>query len=387
MAVAFSSTPPGMTPPLTVDNDENHSGLITIILSFAMFLVLGSLGIRVYSAYARHARGMDDFFFALIVVVALGQISALFVSVHLGWGQAARLISAKDELKKAVYSADILYVTTLWLSKVSTSVFYRTITMRNSQWMIHGLIGVIAFWGPVSMYTTPFTALYIASKPTDQTNNRILISVRCGNDPWNDIDNHCQVFFPRWQAITALDVVLEMALFLYPIRVIPKLHTSLGKKVVVVLILSCRVILIPVAAVHLYYIHRQVGSSDPTLEGTGATLVAEVHVALSIVVLIAPLMKPFIAAYVDANGLAYTDDASKSLSPHNSRIKAIKGMFYSKGRDPYLWIEDDSLPSRSLGPENHIMKSVQISVDRQTLEIPERSVGRSDGSGVPLNIH
>ncbi|KAJ5801970.1 uncharacterized protein N7503_004420 [Penicillium pulvis] len=368
MAVAFPSTPPGMTPPLTVDDYENHSGLITIILSFAMFLVLGSCGIRVYSAYARHAGGMDDIFFAFIVVVALGQISAGFVSVHLGWGQAAKLISLDDGLKKVVYAADILYVTILGMSKASTAVFYRTITMRSSQWMIHGLIGVIALWGPVAI---------------------ILISVRCGNDPWNDIDNHCPVIFTRWQVITALDVFLEVSLFLYPIRVIPKLQTSLGKKVVVVLILSCRVMLIPVAAVHLYYIHRQVESLDPTLEGTGATLVAEIHVALSTVVLIAPLMKPFIAAYVDENGLAYTDDASKSLSHPSSRIKTIKKFFSSKARDPYLWTEDEPLPARNPGPENHIMKSVHISVDRRTLELPERCAAPSpsDGSGVPLNIH
>lgn len=68
MAVAFPSTPPGLTPPLTENNDENHSGLIAIIMSFAMFLVLGSLGIRIYSAYARRARGIDDRFFAFIVV-------------------------------------------------------------------------------------------------------------------------------------------------------------------------------------------------------------------------------------------------------------------------------------------------------------------------------
>ncbi|KAJ6006821.1 hypothetical protein N7451_004765 [Penicillium sp. IBT 35674x] len=143
--------------------------------------------------------------------------------------------------------------------------------------------------------------------------------------------------------------------------------------------------LIPVAAVHLYYIHRQVESSDPTFEGTGATLMAEIHVALGIVMPIAPLMKPFIAAYVDENGLVYTGDASKSLS----RIKTIKRMFSSEARDPYLWTDNDSLPTRTLGPENHIMKSVQISVDRRTLELPEECAASSpsDGSGVSLNIH
>ncbi|KAJ5937610.1 hypothetical protein N7454_003952 [Penicillium verhagenii] len=382
MAVAIPPTPPGMIPPLTVDNDENHSGLITIIVSFAMFLVLGSLGIRVYSAYTRRARGSDDIFFTFIVIIALVQISAVFVSVHLGWGQAAKLILPNNGLKKALYSADILYVAILGLSKGSTAAFYRTITMRNSQWMIHGLLGVIMLWGPVAM---------------------------CGCDPWNDINDDCPSFvsfrvrakysyrdnadsggqFSRWQTITAFDIILEVALFLYPMRVIPKLHTSLDKKVVVVLILSCRAILIPVAAMHLHYIHVQAESSSPTLDGTVATLVAEIHVALSIVVLIAPLMKPFIAAYVDENGLAYTDDVSKSRSPPSSRTRTIKAMLSSKTRDPYLWAEDNSSRLGTLGPENQIMKSVQISVDRQKLELPERCAcsSQNEDSGVPLVIH
>ncbi|KAJ6006822.1 hypothetical protein N7451_004766 [Penicillium sp. IBT 35674x] len=215
MAVAFPSTP-GMTPPLTVDNYENYSGLLTTILSFAMFLVLGSWSIRAYSAYARHARGIDDGFFAFIALVALGQISAASVSIHLSWGQAAKLISLDDESKRAVYSADILYVTILGVSKASTAVFYRTITMRSSQWIIHGLIVVIVSWGPFLCGANSLTS------------NRIY-------------NANSEFQFSRWQVITALDVILEMALFLYPIRVIPKLQTSLGKKVVVVFILSCRV--------------------------------------------------------------------------------------------------------------------------------------------------
>lgn len=48
--------------------------------------------------------------------------------------------------------------------------------------------------------------------------------------------------FPRWQAITAIDIVLEIMLVLYPVRVISRLQTSLNKKFIVLVILSCRVV-------------------------------------------------------------------------------------------------------------------------------------------------
>lgn len=57
-----------MSPPLTVDTETNHNGVITVIASFSLFLVLGSLGIRVHSAYSRKVRQLDDLTFAATVV-------------------------------------------------------------------------------------------------------------------------------------------------------------------------------------------------------------------------------------------------------------------------------------------------------------------------------
>jgi hypothetical protein len=106
---------------------------------------------------------------------------------------------------------------------------------------------------------------------------------------------------------------------------------------------------------------QQINSTDPTLDGSYATVVAELHVALSVVVLTAPLMKPFIAAYVDENGLAYTDDASNSrtnpkLTPQSDR---------SDGTDPVSRTGDPP-------PRNFIMKSIQVSVDREVMELSQR---------------
>ncbi|KAJ5592034.1 uncharacterized protein N7459_002403 [Penicillium hispanicum] len=357
MAAALPSPtmPAGFTPPLTVDNSINHNGLIAVLTAFSMFLVLGSLGIRVYSAYNRRARQLDDdWCFGLTVVFALAQTCVVSASIHLGWGKTDALITAKSPMDKTVYCADLLYVSVMVCSKASTAIFYRTVTLRSFQWMTYALLAVIVLWGPAAV---------------------IMLAVRCTSSPWDNVDKKCDILFARWQTITAIDIVLEAALILYPVQAIPRLQTSLSKKVVVVLILSCRVVLIPVSAVHLYYMNRQIQSSDPSLEGTIATVVAEIHVALSVMVLITPLMKPFIAAYVDENGLAYTDEASNSRSSHSSRSRTMKGVF--KPRDPYASTEEEPLSyQQALAAENRIMKSVQISVAREALELSERGKRR-----------
>lgn len=65
-AMSTSTLPPGFSPPLAVDNSVDHSGSIVLLTAFSLFLVLGSLGIRVYSAYNRRAhQRVDDWCFGL----------------------------------------------------------------------------------------------------------------------------------------------------------------------------------------------------------------------------------------------------------------------------------------------------------------------------------
>lgn len=136
------------------------------------------------------------------------------LAVHFGWGKTSSLIETKDQMEKvrdsnhncsepfevddtqAAYSADALYVTTLVLSKISTSVFYRTITGRSSQWILHVLLVIIALWGPAAL---------------------ILSTVRCSSSPWQDINHECKILVRdglcccRTRHSYSLDLVSPMA--------------------------------------------------------------------------------------------------------------------------------------------------------------------------------
>ncbi|KAJ5189995.1 hypothetical protein N7491_007964, partial [Penicillium cf. griseofulvum] len=90
-----SSAQSGLTPPLTVNTELNHNGVITFIASVSLFLILGSLVIRVYSARSRKSRQLDDLTFAA-TILALGQISAVFVQIHFGSRRSKVLIADED---------------------------------------------------------------------------------------------------------------------------------------------------------------------------------------------------------------------------------------------------------------------------------------------------
>ncbi|KAF7593017.1 hypothetical protein BBP40_012104 [Aspergillus hancockii] len=249
MDARSGTLPPGIAPPLAEDNDHNHSGLIVVITSLALFLILASLSARIFAASKRGMVLKDDY----ILVAAV---------------------------------------------------------------------------------------------------------------------------LPRWQAICAVDIVLEILILAYPARTIYNVQIPLPKKLIVFSILSSRVILIPLSAVHLYFVHKQIHSSNATLIGTYATTVAEIHVGLSVVVLTVSSLKMFVAAYEDEHGLAYTEDSSKSQSNSGgSRPSKLRPWRWSRQtKDPGASSTgcEDEVVSRSAprawNDNTGIVKSVHISVTHETCE-------------------
>lgn len=76
--------------------------------------------------------------------------------------------------------------------------------------------------------------------------------------------------------------------------------------------------LIPLCVVHLFFIHKQLYSSDPSLVGAYATITAEIHLTSSVLLQIASSLKPFMEVYEDDQGIAYTDSAPKSRNQSGS---------------------------------------------------------------------
>ncbi|EAW09009.1 uncharacterized protein ACLA_077560 [Aspergillus clavatus NRRL 1] len=180
--------------------------------------------------------------------------------------------------------------------------------------------------------------------------------------------------FARWQAITAMDIILESLLVLHSGHAICGIKISRRQKIVVFGTLSCRLILLPLAAIHLHYIQVQLDSVTPTLEGASATITAELYLALSVVCLVASFMKPVLAVYVDEYGIAYTDDVSPAQSKYRSHTSSGSGSRRLGTVDyNYCWQRMLDPPRSSVG--NRIVKTVQISVSDGPIELPERQTG------------
>ncbi|RHZ53568.1 uncharacterized protein CDV56_104098 [Aspergillus thermomutatus] len=350
-----TALPSGVSGPPTVNRKDNHGGLIVVITGFCLVLVLSSLAARTFSSFKRRIFQKDDYGFAAVVIVALAQTSLVLAQVHYGWGATAESLSSatKEKMLKMGYAADTLFVVTLGLSKITTAIFYMTLFKQKLRAVIQGLLAGGGIWTILSV---------------------ILLAVRCSHRPWLDIDAQCGGLFQRWQAITAIDIILEVLLILYSGRAIYSIKISTRQKIVVFGTLSCRIILIPLAAMHLHYVKIQLDSDRPTLDGAIASITAELYLAMSVVCLVASFMKPVLAVYVDEYGIAYTDDVSppnsklRSHTSSDSRSRKLRRSEteYDRGWEP---TPDRSIPTATGG---RIMKTVRISVSDGPIELERR---------------
>ncbi|KAL4786502.1 hypothetical protein BJX76DRAFT_355049 [Aspergillus varians] len=336
--------PPGIRAPLSADNDNDHSGLVVVITSFYLVLILSSLAARAFSLYRKRLVQWDDYVFALLVIIASAQLSVVLKQVHHGWGTRTGpdTATARDRMLKAGYAADILFIVAIGLSKIATCLFYEALFSQLPRRIIRTLLVTTIIWTLMSI---------------------LLVAIRCSQQPWHDISGRCSGLFPRWQAITGLDIVTEVLLVVYSGWAIHNVRIPLRKKIMVFLALGCRIILVPLSALRLHYTKIQLDSSFPTLLGAYATTAAEIYLSLSIVCQITSSLKFIIAVYEDKDGISYTGGSAKST--------------YNKSKTP---ISSDSTGQKSRSHSHsagrsgglQILRSVQWSVQDEAIEMGER---------------
>ncbi|PWY81735.1 hypothetical protein BO94DRAFT_520536 [Aspergillus sclerotioniger CBS 115572] len=347
--MTYTSLPAGVSPPLAEDNERNHAGLVIIFASVCLFLILSSLGMRIYSTSKRSAILSDDYLLTVAVVRSIPQTSVVLYQAHLGWGKSHDLLDAPRiaTMEKTAYASDLLYITILGFSKCCTSLFYEHLSTFTSRWTTRSLLVLSVVWTFISI---------------------LLVAIRCSHNPWEDINHVCGSLLSHWTAITILDIIVEVLLLVYPVKLIYRVHLRRSRKLAVLSILGCRGILIPLAVLHYVSIRKQISSDDPTLIGAYATVIEELHLSISILLLTLSSVKLFLATYEDDDGLAYTNDASRGRSQPRSRSR--KTLTFSRATTARPW---DNMEEPILyDPNRMIIKDVQIEVTSEVMEMQDR---------------
>ncbi|KAJ5093408.1 hypothetical protein N7456_009269 [Penicillium angulare] len=359
--------PSGVSAPLTVNNDNDHSGLIVVLTAVCLCLHILAVVAVIFSSFQKSTLPPGGYAFAALVTTAIIQAALVFAGVHFGWGTKIESIetSDKDKMLKIIYSAEILSILVLGLSKSTVCIFYEALFSHMQRRFIRTLLlGTIA-WTLLSVF---------------------LVAIRCTSSPWNEIsDSTCSSLFQRWEAVTIIDIFTEVFLLGYVILAIFKVMISTKQKILVICALGSRIILIPLAAVRLHFVKIQLDSAEPTLLGSFATVCTEIYLALSVSCFLTAFLKPFIAVYENDNGISYTykgPSESESRAKFQSRLRPgpedsefrIHPRSGSRAESSRGWEreEDPIINKSNTGRGLHILKTVQLSVDNESMELSER---------------
>ncbi|CAG7925191.1 unnamed protein product [Penicillium olsonii] len=287
---------------------------------------------------------------------------------------------------KAGYAAELISILVLGLSKVSTCLFYEALFSQTQRHLARGILAAVIIWIIVS---TVLLAVRCTSSPWADISvarcSSLVWRLRLGSSNWLSSELIWSTQFPRWQAITALDISTEVFLFLYSGMAVHRVKISMRKKLMVFLALESRVLLIPLSGLRLHFIHSQITSANPVLIGAFATVTTEMYLATSVLCLVSAFLKSFIAAYEDSNGISYTDGMSGSNSKsrkgtlntftHRSRSRSrfsatvdrLRG--WEREEDPIIGSTD------ALGGLQ-IYRTVQVDVSDEPIELTEAGRAR-----------
>lgn len=222
--------------------------------------------------------------------MALAQTISVFVAVRLGFGRKTSLIPLDDldSIAKSLYASQLLYVTAMCLSKVSTALLIARLTRVRKHLLATKLVSAFSgAWGIAAI---------------------LALALRCNlAHPWSIGDSaQCVSPFTRWIGIETVDMLIELAIFGLAVFLVWGLQMSRKLKFVVVGAFLCRPLVIVTIAVRIYYIRPVYFNEDPYFNGVNAAILTQVCMHYALMAATIPCTKPFIKAfhsgYMDPEG-------------------------------------------------------------------------------------
>ncbi|KAF2470505.1 uncharacterized protein BDR25DRAFT_262441 [Lindgomyces ingoldianus] len=272
--------PPGISKPLAGISSTDQSGLIAILTGFALGLVLLSIAVRIFVRRGLGVYRVDDYTFFAASIFAIVQASLVFRELQQGLGKLEENINPSHipTIEKLSFVADLFYITTLFLSKCSTSFLFLYLTPGRAH--------MRAIW------------LAIAASVTWLVSSIMLEAIRCHpNRPWTDDMATCTNSFARWAFIASFDTLIEIGIVSLSVYIVWGLQMSFGSKMIVVGAFSCRIPNIAFSLTRLVFLNRPFEPATSHLWDSRVVSATQLAIGYSIIASIIPYLKPFMMAY------------------------------------------------------------------------------------------
>ncbi|KAF7861675.1 uncharacterized protein EAF02_010629 [Botrytis sinoallii] len=227
---------------------------------------------------------MDDYLGLIAMLSSVGQCICTSEQIAHGLGQKQDNI-LQSELNRfyiAQYAGNIMYISAIFLAKISNLYFFVCLTREGSKkrQLIHRSIVWIGIWSLISV---------------------IVIALQCQlPDPWVFESGKCINVRAFWTINAVVDSLTQVFVGLLPVYILNVLKMEDSKKRLTILLFSPNLLTLPLVILRIIYLYNTIDSRNYTWDSFNLALITNLHSSFTIILSCVPFSKSIIDSLVVA---------------------------------------------------------------------------------------
>jgi len=273
--------PASYSPPLArLTPDDHRAPLWVCTLICLVFVVLGVLT-RLYVRFK--SLGWDDWIILGAFMVGTAQFMTTIAGMVRGLGQSSRVLS--DEKVAAngriFLASEALFVITIWTVKHSVLATVERVLGPNEKmqrvvcWVLQAVTAMLGVASLVAILVSCDASTLLTVARNDQCTGQSI----------------------RWVAITVIDAITEISIFVLFAFFMSGLQMRGSMKTTVVMLLAFRLVCIAFAGIHASYVNQYVNSNDPGIGVVAPLVWQQLNMAYSLIAALLIALKGFLQSF------------------------------------------------------------------------------------------
>lgn len=218
----------------------------------------------------------DDYLSVVSLITCAAQSIAVSMATANGYGEPYERVSqsSMQNIMKAQYAANILFIASMCFSKLALIRFVRDLTPASfDRRFAVSLQGLTSVWALVGIVTAAFQC-----KPPRT---------------WDYLEGQCFRLDVWWDYLGVSNILTEMAIVVQAVLVIARVQTNVKKKVTLASVFALRIFVIVAILCQIIYARQTAHSTNITSDTWPVAISTQLAQCFSIVTACSPQFKPF----------------------------------------------------------------------------------------------
>ncbi|KAF7903735.1 uncharacterized protein EAF01_006784 [Botrytis porri] len=306
---------------MAVVTADNHGPLLNVAMWIVMVPMIIIASTKIFTKYGTLRKlQIDDYLGLIAMLSSVGQCICTSEQIAHGLGQKQETV-LQSELNCfyiAQYTGNIMYISAIFLTKLSSLYFFVCLTREGSKKrrLIHRSIVWIGTWNLISI---------------------IVIALQCQlPDPWVYEPGQCINVRAFWTINAVVDALTQVFIGLLPVYILNGLRMEDSKKRLTILLFSPNLLTLSLVILRIVYLYNTIDSTNYTWDSFNLALTTNLHSSFAIILSCIPFSKSIIDSLVVAPHII--TDTTSGVLPSN-RLKGAgrgKNNSYTKGSSHFL---------------------------------------------------